>query len=159
MPELRDFVSSWLNGLGVCHARACPIRLRPGGKRRPYTPNFRSSGIPVCSSEVPRPPDIVALVARTHWIVGGTILLSVLAVRWLVSRFPVDFTARTWAITLSLAALYLTAGTLVWFGAPFGRILSRVCSLIYLARPQLGPRLWQIMDSEEFRRHFGRRKG
>ena len=104
-----------------------------------------------------RIPAAVALVARTHWIVGGTILLYVVLVRWMVSHFPVDFTVRTWAITLGLAALYLTAGTLVWLGAPFGRMLSRVCSLIYLARPQLGPRLWQIMDSAEFRAHFERR--
>ena len=39
---------------------------------------------------------------RVDFPFGGTILLSVLAVRWLVSRFPVDFTAPTWAITLRL---------------------------------------------------------
>jgi hypothetical protein len=101
-----------------------------------------------------RPPDSVALVAKTHWFVGGVVLVSVFAVRWLVSQFPVDFTVRTWAVTLGIAGTYLGTGTLVWFGLPFGRVLSRVCSLVYLVRPRLGPLLWQIMDSEEFRAHF-----
>jgi hypothetical protein len=57
-------------------------------------------------------------------------------------------------ITGGLAVLYGLAGTLVWFGTPTGRFLSRVCGLLYLARPQLGSRLWKIMDSEEFKAHF-----
>jgi hypothetical protein len=107
--------------------------------------------------EYPRTrPPAVALVARTHLLVGATILASILLLRALVQKYPVEFSPRTYAITLSLAALYLLAGTLVWYGAPFGRILSRICSLIYLTRPQLGSRLWRIMDSEEFREHFTR---
>ena len=107
---------------------------------------------------MPRPHAHVALIARTHWLVGGTILASILFLIGLLQKFPVEFSGRTWAITLSLAALYLGTGTLVWFGAPFGRILSRVCSLIYLARPNFGLLVWQIMDSEEFRAHFARRR-
>jgi hypothetical protein len=103
-----------------------------------------------------RPPNCVALVAKTHWFVGGTVLISIFGIRWLVNQFPVDFTGRTWAITLGIAGFYLVTGTLVWFGLPFGRVFSRVCSLIYLVRPKLGPWLWQIMDSEEFRSHFKR---
>ena len=104
-----------------------------------------------------RPPDCVALVARTHWVVGGVILASIGLLRWIVEKFPVEFSTRTYAITGGLAALYGLAGTLVWFGAPGGRLLSRVCGLLYLARPSLGSRLWEIMDSDEFKAHFRRR--
>ena len=101
-----------------------------------------------------RPPASVALVARTHWVVGTIILISVPLVSWITQKFPVKASARTYAIALSLAGLYLLGGTLVWFGAPLGRVLSRVCGLIYLARPQLGSRLWEIMDSPEYQEHF-----
>ena len=101
-----------------------------------------------------RPPDCVALVARTHWVVGGVILGSIVFLRWIVEKFPVEFSGRTYAITGGLAALYGLAGTLVWFGAPGGRFLSRVSGLLYLARPSLGSLLWQIMDSAEFQAHF-----
>jgi hypothetical protein len=33
--------------------------------------------------------------------------------------------------------------------------LSRICGLLYLARPRLGSDLWQIMDSAEYQAHFG----
>jgi len=102
-----------------------------------------------------RPPDCVVLVAKTHWVVGAVILVSVGLLRWIVEKYPVEFSVRTYAITGGLAALYGLAGTLVWFGAPGGRLLSRACSLIYLARPNLGSRLWEIMDSDEFKAHFG----
>ena len=85
---------------------------------------------------------------------GGVILVSIGVVQWIVEKFPVEFSVRTYAITGGLAALYGLAGTLVWFGAPGGRFLSRVCSLLYLARPSLGSLLWQIMDSAEFKAHF-----
>jgi hypothetical protein len=101
------------------------------------------------------PPACVALVARTHWVVGGVILVSIGLLRWIVEKYPVEFTTRTYAITGALAALYGITGTLVWFGLPGGRFLSRVCSLIYLARPNLGSHLWDIMDSAEFKTHFG----
>ncbi|MEO5959473.1 MAG: hypothetical protein ABIZ49_03220, partial [Opitutaceae bacterium] len=61
-------------------------------------------------------------------------------------------------ITGGLAALYLFAGTLVWFGAPLGRFFSRVCALLYLSRPRLGSFLWEVMDSDEFKAHFRRTK-
>ena len=101
-----------------------------------------------------QPPHCVALVARTHWVVAGVILVSIGALRWIVTQFPVEFTPRTYAITGGLAALYGLAGTLVWFGAPGGRLLSRGCSLLYLARPSFGSPLWEIMDSAEFKAHF-----
>jgi len=100
------------------------------------------------------PPDSVRLVARTHWLVGTAILVSAVFLRWLTSQLPVEFGPRTYAITGGLAALYLLAGTLVWFGAPLGRICSKVAGLIYLARPNFGSQLWRIMDSAEYREHF-----
>ena len=100
------------------------------------------------------PPASVALVARTHWAVGASILGSILLLRWVTAKFPIEFAPRTYVITGGLAVLYGLAGTLVWFGTPTGRFLSRVCGLLYLARPQLGSRLWKIMDSEEFKAHF-----
>ena len=103
----------------------------------------------------PGPPECVALVARTHWVVGGVILLSIGLLRWMVAKFPVEFTVRTYAVTGGLAALYGITGALVWYGVPGGRFLSRICSLIYLARPNLGSHLWDIMDSREFKEHFG----
>lgn len=102
-----------------------------------------------------RPPACVALVARTHWVVAGVILVSIGLLRWIVEKYPVEFTVRTYAITGGLAALYGLTGALVWFGVPGGRFLSRVCSLIYLARPNLGSHLWEIMNSAEFKTHFG----
>lgn len=102
-----------------------------------------------------RPPACVALVARTHWVVAGVILISIGLLRWLVEKFPFEFGVQTYAITGGLAALYGLAGTLVWFGTPGGRLLSRVCGLLYLARPSLGSHLWQVMDSDDFKAHFG----
>src|SRR5690348_290399 len=104
------------------------------------------------------PPDSVGHVAKTHWLVGGVIALSIVFLNALVQKFPVEASARTYVVTLSLAGLYLLGGTLVWFGAPFGRFLSRVCALIYLARPAFGSPLWQLMDSEEFQAHFGKKR-
>ncbi len=101
-----------------------------------------------------RPPGCVAYVARTHWVVSGVILVSVGLLRWIVEKFPFEFGPRTYVISLSLAMLYGLAGTLVWFGWWGGRLLSRVCGLLYLARPALGSHLWQIMDSPEFQSHF-----
>ncbi len=104
------------------------------------------------------PPRGVALVARTHLSVGGSILGAIIIVQAVIQKFPVEASTRTYVITLSLAALYLLAGTLVWFGIRPGRFLSRACGLIYLARPPFGSPLWRIMDSEEFRAHFVRKR-
>jgi hypothetical protein len=68
----------------------------------------------------------------------------------------VAFGPKTYLITGGLAAWYFLAGALVWLGAPFGRLISRVCGLLYLARPQLGSRLWDMMNTPEFREHFTR---
>ncbi len=104
-----------------------------------------------------RPPGCVLLVARTHWLVGASILFFVVLLHLLTRRLPVAFEPKTYVITLGLGGLYLLGGTLVWFGAPLGRLLSRGCTLIYLVRPNLGSHLWRIMDSEEFKSHFARR--
>jgi len=101
-----------------------------------------------------RPPACVALVARTHWLVGGIVLVSLGLLRWLTEKFPVEFTARTYFIAGGFAALYCFTGLLVWCGAPTGRFFSRICGLIYLSRPRLGSHLWEIMDSHEFQTHF-----
>ena len=107
---------------------------------------------------MPRPPSCVALVARTHWLVGAVILVSLALLAWVTHRVPrIEFGAATYGIAGGLAALYLLAGTLVWLGAPFGRLLSRICGLLYLPRPQFGSLLWDIMDSPEFKVHFTRR--
>lgn len=104
-----------------------------------------------------RPPDCVVLVARTHWLVGIVIAGSIGLLYWSTRQLPIEFGFRTYAITGSLAVLYLLGGTLVWFGAPLGRVVSRVCALLYLSRPRLGSRLWETMDSAEFKAHFVRR--
>jgi hypothetical protein len=105
------------------------------------------------------PPQAVAFVARTHWAVGLVIVVSVGLLHLLTRKLPgIEFGPRTYAITGSLAALYLLTGTLVWFGAPFGRLLSRICALLYLPRPQFGSLLWETMNSPEFKAHFARTK-
>jgi hypothetical protein len=106
-----------------------------------------------------RPPDSVALVARTHWLVGAVALASVGLLHVLTRDIPrVGFGPRTYAITLGLSVLYLATGTMVWFGTPLGRVCNHVCSLLYLVRPQLGDRIWVIMRSPEFKAHFARRR-
>ena len=110
------------------------------------------------TSPRPRIPPPVALVARTHWLVGGAIVFFVGVLHVMLRRWPVEFGPRTYAITLGLGAFYLVTGTMVWFGAPLARVLSRMCGLLYLARPQLGSHLWHIMDSPEYRAHFTRRR-
>jgi hypothetical protein len=101
-----------------------------------------------------RPPENVALVARTHALVGAVILVSVALLTAFTRNLPYfEFGTRSYVIAFSVAAFYLLGGALVWFGAPLGRVVSRVCGLLYLARP-FGSILWQIMDSEEFKAHF-----
>ena len=102
-----------------------------------------------------RPPPSVSFVARTHWVVGLTIIASVALLHLLTRNLAgIEFGVRTYALTGGLALLYLAAGTLVWFGAPFGRVLSRVCTLLYLPRPRFGGRIWDTMNSPEFQGHF-----
>lgn len=100
-------------------------------------------------------PRSVALVARTHWMVGAAIVVTASVLLVVTRNLPrIEFGPKTYLITAALASLYLLAGTLVWFGAPFGQLLSRVCGLLYLPRPQFGGYLWDLMSSPEFRAHF-----
>ena len=104
---------------------------------------------------MPRPPPAVTLVARTHGVVGVTALVSV-AILWQFTRnLPYfEFGLRTYTIAIGVGVLYCATSGLVWFGVPTGRFFSRVCGLLYLARPRLGSHLWEIMDSAEYRTHF-----
>src|SRR5215212_1011770 len=97
-----------------------------------------------------RPPDSVAVIARHHWLTGGAMLIFV-ALVYVFTRDSRAFelSGKGYAITLGIAGTYLSAGTLVWFGAPVGRYVSYACSFIYLARPQLGLRLWRLMSTPE----------
>lgn len=104
------------------------------------------------------PPKPVAMVAMTHWVVGIVIVVSIGILHLITRNLPsIEFGRKTYLITGCLALLYLLAGTLVWFGAPLGRLLSRVCALLYLPRPQFGGRLWDVMNSAEYQAHFDRK--
>jgi hypothetical protein len=104
---------------------------------------------------MPPPPKGVALVARTHWMVGGVIVAGIALLHFATRKLPyIEVGSRTYLITGGLALLYLLGGTLVWFGAPFGPLLSRVCGLLYLSRPRLGSFLWETMNTPEFKAHF-----
>lgn len=103
----------------------------------------------------PRPPPGVSLVARTHSLVGLAALASLALLHFLTRRLPhLEFGPRTYIIALGIGLTYFLTGVMVWFGTPAGRFLSRVCGLLYLARPQLGSHLWHIMDSAEYQAHF-----
>lgn len=104
-----------------------------------------------------RPPDCVAWVARTHWLVGGSILFSTALLYAIVGRLPVELGPRMFVVSAIIAATYGLTGTLVWIGHPLGRILSYPCSLLYLPRQQLGLHIFRVMGSAEFRAHFARR--
>jgi hypothetical protein len=106
-----------------------------------------------------RPPESVIVVARHHGLTGSAMLLFI-ALVYVFTRSSRGFelSAQGYAITLGIAALYLGTGTLVWIGAPLGRYLSYGCSLIYLARPQLGLRIWRLMGTSDFKAHFARPK-
>lgn len=102
-----------------------------------------------------KPPAGVALVARTHGLVGLTALVSLLLLHLLTRRLPhVEFGTRTYAIAVGIGLGYSITGLMVWFGTPAGRFMSRVCGLLYLARPQFGSHLWRIMDSAEYQNYF-----
>jgi hypothetical protein len=106
-----------------------------------------------------QPPQSVAFVARTHWFVAFIIALSIAVLHLMTRNLPgIEFRPRTYAITSSLGLLYFVAGTFVWFGLPFGRVLSRVCALLYLPRPQFGGRIWETMNTPEYQAHFTSRQ-
>jgi hypothetical protein len=104
---------------------------------------------------MPRPPETVAFIARTHWLMSGVFLFFNAGLYLLLRDSTVfDLSQKTHGILLGLSAGYALAGILVWYGAPPGRLLNYVCSLLYLARPPLGMRIWKIMRSEEYQAHF-----
>jgi hypothetical protein len=106
-----------------------------------------------------RPPQAVVFVARTHWVVSAVIVIAVAVLYPLTRKLPfVAFGPKTYLISAGLALLFFLTGTLVWLGLPPGRLLSRVCGLLYLARPQLGSPLWDMMNSPEYREHFARKR-
>ena len=106
-----------------------------------------------------RPPPCVAFVARVHATVGVIILVATALAHLLTRNLPrIEFGPRTFILAGSVAALYLLAAALVWFGTPLGPLLSRVCALLYLPRPQFGSLVWSTMDSPEFRAHFRRER-
>lgn len=106
-----------------------------------------------------RPPAGVSLVARTHGVVGITALLSLYLLHLLTRSLPyVEFGPVTYRLAAAIGLTYCLTSVLVWFGTPAGRFLSRVCGLLYLARPQLGSHLWRIMDSAEYKAHFAARR-
>jgi hypothetical protein len=100
-------------------------------------------------------PSAVVLVARTHWLVGAIIIGSAVLV-YAVTRGLVSFKPSAAWITFGMGGFYLLAGTMVWFGVPFGRFASQLCTLLYLARPQLGSYIWETMNLPEFKAHFRR---
>ncbi len=104
-----------------------------------------------------RPPAGVMFVARTHGVVCLVILVSILLLHLLTRNLPgIEFGPRTYQYAGTLAGIYFLVAVLVWLGAPLGPLLSRVCSLLYLLRPSFGLRVWETMDSPEFRAHFRR---
>ncbi len=103
-----------------------------------------------------RPPAPVILVARTHWLVAGVIVLCVALVHFSTRHLPIAFGPAAYGVTLGLAGTFLLAGTLVWLGIPAGRPLSRLCALCYMMRPRLTFHLWDIMKSPEYLAHFRR---
>ncbi len=105
-----------------------------------------------------RPPEAVVWVARTHGFVGVVILGSLAPLHLVTRDLPaIEFGVQTYAWAGALGLFYLATAALVWFGAPFGLVASRVCCLLYLPRPAFGARLWETMGTPEFRAHFQRR--
>lgn len=105
-----------------------------------------------------RPPPGVVMIARSHWLVSAAIFLSIGLLYFFTRGWPVAIAPEAYRITFSLGALYVVGGTGVWFGLPGARLLSRVCGLLYLARPNFGSFLWNVMDSPEYQAHFQRRR-
>ena len=103
------------------------------------------------------PPACVVFVARTHALVGGTIVISVALLHLFTRRLPqIEFGPTTYGVTGGLAALYLGAAALVWLGLRPGRLLSQVCALLYLPRPSFGSLVWETMNRADFKAHFRR---
>lgn len=103
-----------------------------------------------------RPPSVV-LLARAHWAVAGATAAAVAVVHLVTRDLPIAFSPGAYVVTLGLATLFASTGTLVWWGLPPGGALSRFCTLFYLMRPRLFFQLWEAMRRPEFQDHFRRR--
>ncbi|MBI4622191.1 MAG: hypothetical protein HY736_03085 [Verrucomicrobia bacterium] len=104
-----------------------------------------------------RPPEGVALIARTHWLTSGVILFCVGLLHVILRSSSVfTLTSNTYIYGGGLSFLYAATGFMVWTGTPPGRFFSYACSLLYLARPPLGLQIWRIMRSSEYKAHFER---
>src|SRR4051794_35069315 len=99
-------------------------------------------------------PSPVAVIAKTHWIVGATIAVTTSALFVFARILRVELNSLTFIFSFSLAGLYGLAGALVWLGLPPGRLLSQICSLLYLPRQDFGMHIFRIMRSDEFKAHF-----
>jgi hypothetical protein len=107
---------------------------------------------------MPGPPPPVVLVARTHWLVGGAAAAAMAVVHFSTRHLPIAFSPTAYWSAGGFAVAYLVAGSCVWLGIPPGRVLSRVCGLLYLARPRFGSPIWDAMSLPEYRAHFERRR-
>lgn len=101
-----------------------------------------------------RPPAPILLVARAHWLMGATIFAAIGILHLITRGLPIAFSPKAYLFATTLAALFLLAGTLVWFGRAPGAALSRACSLLYLIRPPLYFALLAASKTPEFRAHF-----
>lgn len=108
-----------------------------------------------------RPPPSVVLVARTHLLVGGAALASLLVLHLLTRNMAwVEFGPKTYYIAGGFGLTYCLAGVFVWLGTPVGRVLGWGCGLLYLARPQFGAHVWACMHAEEYKAYFsGKARG
>ena len=105
-----------------------------------------------------RPPASVAFVARTHWIVAAAVAFAMLPLHWIGQRLPgFEIVPHTYVIVACAGSTYALTGTLVWLGAPLGRTLSRICTLLYLPRPRFGSFVWDTMNRADFQAHFSRK--
>ena len=118
------------------------------------------SAFPPAAIPPRRPPASVIEQACYLAVTGATVLLGVGLLYFFTRHRSLVMSTRGYAITLSLGLLYLATGLLVWLGRRPGLYLNYACSLVYLARPGLGLRLWRNMRQPEFREHFrGKEEG
>ncbi len=106
-----------------------------------------------------RPPAPVVLVAQAHAAVGAAAAVVGGLAHLFTLAAPIQFGPRAYLFAGAMAALYLGTAALVWFGGPGGPALSRMCALLYVMRPRFCGLVFDLMRTEEFRAHFGRKAG